>query len=255
MFRLFSPLWCVLLLSLLTVRAANCAPNNPDPVTNTFGPATKSYGEQLAEKKFFDVFLPAVAAARPGMLPTAPGWHLMEIGNTAKFYQLTPWQQLQLAGWIIPAGGYVNTVVPSSGRPITTADTFMLYRHFVMEQGRPPIDAADIFDKSLSLMSSAEAKEHFETIFRGDPTKLPNYFLSLINPQTMQLYASFDGSIHEPGGLIFRKIETIDEAREMVASHNAQGLVTERYAGAYEVKVQGPKPGEILDSGFIIMNH
>lgn len=241
---------------LLFVSKSNCAvavQDTTSDLTKTLGKATKSYGEQLAEKDFLDVILYAVPATRPGMAPTAPFWKHMEMRNTAQFSQLTHWQQAQLAGWIVPGGGIYSEVIPPDGRAVNASDTFMHYLMFETDYGRPPLDAADILDKNFGLMPTGRAQEEFESILRGDPTTLPRYIHNLINPQTRKLYASFDGSVPEPGGLIFRKVSDIEEARQVLGEH--AGLITERFAGAYEVKLQGTKPGEILDTGFMLLNH
>jgi hypothetical protein len=221
----------------------------PEPITNF------SYGEQLAQKNYYPACLYGVPARRPGMMSTIPFWNLMEMKNQAQFNSLSHFAQMQLAGWIVPKGNAgSNALIPADGEPISCGDTFFTFlRH--ADKGSVPKNAVDIMDQIFFLDGPERAKARFELLMNGKPEEYPKFFLSLINPQTMRLYASFDGSVFEPGGLIFRKLKDVEEARQVLGKHGQDNLIREGFAEAWEIKIQGAKPGEILDTGYSISHH
>jgi hypothetical protein len=161
-------------------------------------------------------------------------WNLAHSGNGFDF--LTHGQQLQLGGWISPIGGRVELL-----------QTLLAWRALEKANGRAPHSGAEyiswLFAKNPDL-------QRFPTMA---PKSLPGLYYVMVNPQTGKLYSSFDGSVKEPGAVIFHKLTSNEDAKRAFASRPGADLFAQpQYNEGYEIVVYGENPDKVLDTAVVL---
>ena len=156
------------------------------------------------------------------------------------FDSLPKAQKMQLGGWVTPGKAQIEMLA-----------TFMDYREYERARGFAPKSAAEIVDRILSN----NPKVTYQGLLESKPDTLPGWFYELTNPVTGRLYASFDGSIPEPGGIIIHRLsDAADATRAYAGRPGAELFGQPRFTLGYEVILHDIDPAKVLDTAVVLLD-
>lgn len=157
----------------------------------------------------------------------------------SEFDSLTKAQKMQIGGWIAPGDARIEMLA-----------TFSTYREYERDQGHAPSSGADIVDWILS--NNPNITYHDLLVSASD--SLPGWFYELTNPVTGKLYASFDGTVPEPGGIKIRKLTDANDAQRAFAGRPGSDLYGKPpYTLGYEVILFDTNPTKVLDTAVVLL--
>lgn len=115
--------------------------------------------------------------------------------DTAEMEALNRGAQMQLGGWITP-----------SGNKIHLRNLFYRCWRFSQKHSRLPQNAME-----LLISQSSEEDSSLAKVLNLSRLDQLNHLAGLINPQTGQMYKSFDGSVSEAGAVILERLRSKEE--------------------------------------------
>ena len=173
-----------------------------------------------------------------GTLPPL-NWNLAYSGNGFDF--LTHEQKLQLGGWVTP-----------SGKKVDLTKWYAYVQQYEAANGILPSNGQEVIDWILGKYSDDQRPDLAKLSFE----ELPIWYYAMVNPQTGELYQSFNGSTPEPGGI---KIHELTDKQDALRAFNgrpgADAWDRPGYIGGYEFIVSSEDPQKVLDTAVVLLHN